>query len=136
MESNDKEIERKYLLSGLPAGVTQYRSEEIDQGYIPGLKVRERVRRIRDGSSVSYLRTIKLGSGVERFEFEEETTEAFFAAVWPLTAGHRVHKRRYRVPVEDGEWEIDEFLDRTDLVLAEYEMTHADHRPEPPPFIA
>jgi adenylate cyclase len=136
MSVNEKEIERKYLLRALPQGVEQYPSQEIDQGYIPGLHVRERVRRIREGNTVSYVRTVKLGTGIEKFEFEEPATEAFFTAVWPLTEGHRVRTRRYRVPGDGGEWEVDEFLDRPDFWLCEIELDHASERPLPPPEIA
>ena len=101
---------------------------EIDQGYIPGVKVRERVRRVAAGALVRYVRTIKVGSGISRFEFEEEATEEFFAAVWPLTQGHRIRKRRYRMPGTTGTWEVDEFLDR-ELVLAEIEL---EERPSEP----
>jgi CYTH domain-containing protein len=120
----------------LPAGIARYPSQEIDQGYIPGFQVRERVRRIREGDAVSYFRTVKLGTGIEKFEFEEPATEAFFDAVWPLTLGHRVRKRRYRVPGERGEWEVDEFLDRPDFWLCEIELDHASERPQPPAEIA
>ncbi len=136
MAVNEKEIERKYLLRALPLGVEKYPSQEIEQGYIPGFQVRERVRRIREGDSVSYTRTVKLGTGIEKFEFEEAATEDFFTAVWPLTLGHRVRKRRYRVPGDGGEWEVDEFLDRPDLWLCEIELGHASERPEPPAEIA
>jgi len=136
MESNDREIERKYLLRGLPKGIAAFPSVEIDQGYIPGIHVRERVRRVRDGEIVSYVRTIKLGTGIHRFEFEEPAPEAFFDAVWPLTEGHRIRKRRYRVPCDGFEWEVDEFLDRPDLVLAEIELDDVNERPDPPAEIA
>lgn len=136
MESNDREIERKYLLRALPQGIASHPSLEIEQGYIPGLRVRERVRRILDGEAVSYVRTIKLGTGIHKFEFEEPATEAFWNAVWPLTEGHRIRKRRYRVPCDGFEWEVDEFLDRTDLVLAEIELDDVSERPAPPAAIA
>ena len=97
MSNEDREIERKYLLRALP---------------------HERVRRISAGALVRYVRTIKVGTGMNRFEFEEDSSEEFFATVWPLTQGHRLRKRRYRVPGASGVWEVDEFLDR-ELVLAE-----------------
>lgn len=136
MAANGREIERKYLLRGLPADVSRHPSVLIDQGYIPGAAVRERVRRTQNGSTLRYFRTIKVGSGIERFEFEEETTDTFFVAVWPLTEGHRVRKRRYMVPSGDKTWEVDEFLDRDDLVLAEIELEHAEESATPPPAIA
>jgi CYTH domain-containing protein len=135
MGSNDREIERKYLLRGLPAIVADVTPVQIDQGYIPGERIHERIRRVRDGNETRYYRTVKLGTGVERFEFEDMTTAEFFDAVWPLTEGRRVRKQRYRVDVGDGVWEVDEFLDRS-LVLAEIEFEHAEQKIEIPDFIS
>ena len=98
MANNDREIERKYLLRALPQRVNGTRVIEIDQGYLPGARINERIRRLREDSSVKYFRTIKAGQGIERLEIEEETTEPFFSAVWPLTRGARVYKRRYLNP--------------------------------------
>src|SRR5436305_949857 len=109
MAANDLEIERKYLLRELPVRVENAKYLEIDQGYLPGTRINERIRRTRDGDVVRYYRTIKSGQGIERTEIEEETTEAFFAAVWALTRGARVQKRRYLVPDGALTWEIDEF---------------------------
>ncbi len=135
MASNDREIERKYLLRALPSTVSSVEPLEVDQGYIPGEKILERVRRVRDSSGVRYYRTVKLGSGVERSEFEDETSATLFDAMWPLTEGHRVRKRRYRVATAGGLWEIDEFLDR-ELTLAEIEFEHADQKIDIPDFIS
>jgi len=134
MAGNGREIERKYLLTGLPAGIADHPSVEIDQGYVPGTAIRERVRRMVSADGVRFMRTVKLGSGMDRLEFEEETSREFFDAVWPLTHGKRVRKRRYLVPVPDGLWEIDEFLDR-ELVLAEFEMDSVDQRVDVPTFV-
>ena len=119
----DEEIERKFLLTGLPDEARSAPSEEIEQGWIPGTAIHERLRRVRpdDGSGEKYLRTIKLGRGVKRIEVEEETDEATFRHLWALTQGRRVHKRRYRVQEGAFVWEIDAFLDR-DLYLAEVEL--------------
>lgn len=134
MAANGREIERKYLLMGLPAGTAEHPSVEIDQGYIPGTTIRERVRRMVNADGVRFVRTVKIGVGMDRFEFEEDASRQFFDAVWPLTEGKRVRKRRYLIPVPDGVWEIDEFLDR-ELVLAEFEMESVDQRVEVPGFV-
>ena len=121
----DVEVERKFLLTSLPPAAAEYSSVEMRQGYVPGEAVHERLREVRDGDRVRRLRTVKMGRGIRRLEFQEETTAAIFDAMWPLTEGARVHKRRYRVPQGDLVWEVDEFLDR-DLILAEVELPHPD----------
>lgn len=119
------EIERKFLLSGLPEmpGVSDVL--EIDQGYIPGVRLLERLRRQqhRDGTT-RYFRTVKVGSGVERIELEDETDQATFEHLWQLTDGRRLRKRRHLVPDGDLTWEVDEFTDRV-LHLAELEIETA-----------
>jgi len=130
------EIERKYLLRGRPPRTVGAPSVEIDQGYIPGERIRERVRRARGANDVRYYRTIKMGAGIQRIEIEEEAPEEFFQAVWPLTVGRRVHKRRYVVADSGLVWEIDEFLDRPSLWLAELELTHADQKVTIPEWLA
>jgi adenylate cyclase len=130
----DREIERKYLLRELPAEVRGARRLEIDQGYLPGERILERIRRITSPDGVRFVRTMKVGSGIERLEIEEETTEAFFSTVWPLTRGRRVQKRRYEVPAGDVVWEIDEFVDRA-LVLAEVELERVDQAVDIPEWI-
>jgi len=136
MATDDREIERKYLLRALPASATAGTERlEIDQGYLPGDRILERIRRITSPNGVRYVRTIKMGSGVERLEVEEETTELFFATVWPLTRGRRVQKRRYNVREHGVLWEIDEFVDRP-LVLAEIELERADQPVTIPSWLA
>ena len=123
---DDVEIERKYLLRELPRMPRTSVVLEIDQGYLPGIRVLERVRRERSDAGVTrYFRTIKMGRGVVRTELEDETDQQLFEHLWVLTEGKRVRKRRYVVPDGDDRWEIDEFLDRP-LVLAELELDRAD----------
>ncbi len=130
------EIERKYLLRALPHLPRVSDVLEIDQGYLPGEKLMERLRRQRhrDGA-VRYFRTIKLGSGVSRMELEEETDPATFEHLWLLTEGRRLTKRRYLVPEEGDTWEIDEFTDR-ELTLAELEFEDPGHRVVIPKWLA
>ena len=131
------EIERKFLLRELPAlpDVAGRRTLEIEQGYIPGDRVRERIRRARENGQGKWYRTVKLGLGLERLEFEDETTSDTFDALWPLTVGHRIRKRRHAVPEGELVWEVDQFLDR-DLVLAEVEIPSAETPVTVPEWLA
>lgn len=119
------EIERKYLLRRLPPDMPGATVERITQGYMPGRKFIERLRMVQRGRQRTYVRTVKIGTGLVRTELEEETTRAVFDALWPLTEGRRVSKRRHRVADGDLAWEVDEFTDR-DLVLVEIELPSAD----------
>lgn len=118
------EIERKYLLRKLPAEARGAPFAEIEQGYLPGTVLVERIRRTKSSEGVRYARTVKSGTGLVRTELEEACTFATYKAMWPLTKGKRIRKRRYRLADAGHVWEIDEFLDRR-LVLAEVELTSA-----------
>ena len=120
-ENESREIERKYLLRGLPEAVRGVEAAELAQGYLPGGEIRERLRRVRKGGRTTYLRTLKAGRGLSRIEVEEEVSAELFNPMWVLTQGARVHKKRYAIPAGELVWEIDEFLDR-ELVLAEVEL--------------
>jgi CHAD domain-containing protein/CYTH domain-containing protein len=115
------EVERKYLLRGLPEAVQRATPLEIRQGYLPGKRLVERLREVKSNGSASWYRTVKSGVGLWRLELEEETTREVFTRIWPLTAGHRVQKLRYPVQENGATWEIDQFTDRN-LVLAEIEL--------------
>jgi CHAD domain-containing protein/CYTH domain-containing protein len=129
------EIERKYLLRELPPVAQEAPFADIEQGWIPGEQLRERLRRTtRDGAD-RFFRTVKLGAGVSRTELDEETTDDVFAALWPLTRMRRIAKRRYVVPEGALVWEIDAFVGR-ELVVAEVELPNADVIPVPPPWLA
>lgn len=135
LDGSSLEIERKYLLRELPERVRGAESIEIEQGYLPGSTVRERLRRAAGPRGARFTRTVKLGTGVVRAEFEEELPEAEFARLWPLTEGARLRKRRYLVPADALVWEIDEFLDRP-LVLAEIELPSAETEIAIPEWLA
>jgi CYTH domain-containing protein len=135
MAANDREIERKFLLRSLPERARGAKSVEVDQGYLPGTRINERIRRMRFSDRARYFRTIKTGAGLERMELEEETSEEFFTTVWPLTRGARIFKRRYFVPEGEVVWEIDEFLDRSGLWLAEVELQSVDQRIKIPEWL-
>ena len=121
-DNAELEIERKYLLRGAPEMPAPIEVYEIEQGYLPGIRLVERLRRQQSrAGNVRYFRTVKVNSGLQRIELEEETDERTFAHLWQLTKGRQIRKRRYVVAEGDAHWEVDEFLDRP-LWLAELEI--------------
>jgi CYTH domain-containing protein len=129
------ETEQKFLLRALPPRAREGQSMHLLQGYVPGQRLHERLRRVEANGRTEWIRTVKLGSGVQRVEIEEDTTEQIFEQMWPLTAGRRIEKIRYEI--EDGGyvWIIDQFLDR-DLVLAEVELPTLGLMPAIPDWLA
>jgi CHAD domain-containing protein/CYTH domain-containing protein len=129
-----REIERKFLLSGVPPEATAVEPLEIEQGWLPGERLVERLRHIRWNGSEAWFRTVKSGSGLERLELDEATEPGVFHGLWPFTEGRRLRKRRYRIPAGELVWEIDDFLGR-ELVLAEVELTAPDIAVVPPEWL-
>lgn len=129
------EIERKYLLTSCPPQAAAIAPHRIDQGWLPGTTLRERLRRTTaaDGST-RYTRTIKLGPARARIEIEEDTDQALFNALWPMTLGARIEKLRHVVPDAGRHWEIDVFLDR-ELFIAEIELDHEYDEADPPEWL-
>jgi CYTH domain-containing protein len=134
-DQGPREIERKYLLDALPDEARATPPVRIEQGWLPGEVIHERIRRAGGPDGVRCSRTIKLGRGLVREEFEEAMTEELFAGLWPFTAGRRVIKDRFRVPDGALTWEIDAFRDR-ELFLAEVELPAAATAVVLPPWLA
>lgn len=130
------EIERKYLLRGCPPVARAVPPMRIEQGWLPGQALKERLRRcIAPDDTVTCWRTVKLGPAEARVEVEEACTPELFAAMWELTKSARVRKDRYVVPHGAHTWEIDVFLDR-ELVLAEVELGDVNESVTLPPWLA
>ena len=94
-----REIERKFLLDGVPEWLAECESRPIEQGYLV-VGERDEVRLRRSGQSLRM--TVKLGHGMSREETEIELSGEQFRELWPLTEDRRVEKTRYLVPLEDG----------------------------------
>ena len=122
------EIEHKYLLGAEPTIPDECVTDviEIEQGYLPGERITERLRReCHANGTIRLVRTLKTGHGLVRTEIEEDLSADVFDALWPLTAARRVRKRRTKASTAMHVFEIDVFLDRT-LVLAEVEVEQVD----------
>jgi len=130
------EIERKFLLRDCPPEVRDVPPVRIEQGWLPGQALKERLRRrtAPDGT-VTCWRTVKLGPAEARVEVEEPCSPELFESLWELTKAARVRKDRHVVPHGAHTWEIDVFLDR-ELVLAEVELGDVNEAVTLPPWLA
>jgi CYTH domain-containing protein len=118
------EVERKFLLAGgLPAG--SFSSSAIRQGYVAVAADGGEVR-VRDRDGECFL-TVKHGAGVVRDEFESPISAELFEALWALTEGRRVEKRRTLVPLSESlVAEVDVFSGAlAGLAVAEVEFASA-----------
>ena len=114
------EIERKFLVPDPPEWLEECRSEPIEQGYLALGEQHEEVR-LRRGEGPARL-TVKRGRGEERLEQEVEISAEQLDALWPLTEGRRVAKRRYYVEGEPT-LEVDVYSGELEgLVTAEAEF--------------
>jgi CYTH domain-containing protein len=131
------EIERKFRVAdvaGLP-DLSELPARELRQGYLVACADGE--VRLRQDSG-RFVLTVKSGSGVKREESEIYLTAEQFSALWPVTQGRRIEKRRHLFQERGATVEIDVFLnDLEGLVLAEVEFgSLADAEAyRPPPWL-
>jgi adenylate cyclase len=130
-----REIERKFRVNDPPPWLGRAPARVIDQGYLAiGETSEVRLRRIDSDE----LLTVKSGHGEDRLEVEVALDHEQFAALWPLTEGRRIHKRRHTIE-GDGKIEVDVYLgDLAGLIVAEVEFDSMDAADafEPPDWIA
>ena len=121
-----QEIERKYLLRRIPKNLASHPHEAISQGYISITDDGTEVRLRRKGQR--FYETVKRGSGQRRVELEIEITQGQFDALWEATAGKRVEKVRYVIPLSGGLLaQVDMYAGRlTGLITAEVEFKTED----------
>jgi CYTH domain-containing protein len=130
------EIERKFVLSRRPEELDDAPSDRIEQGYLAitddGIEVR--VRRIGERTVL----TVKQGSGERRLEEEVDIPEATFDALWPLTDGRRIEKRRFPLDRDGHQIEVDVYAGALEgLIVAEieFESEPASAAFEPPGWL-
>ena len=121
------EIERKFLVVGDEwrslAQATHYR-----QGYLSSVK--ERTVRVRRAGNKGTLTVKGVSVRATRNEYEYEIPPADAdEMIDRLCEKPIVEKNRYRIPVGDVTWEVDEFLGINEgLVVAEVEL-HSEDQP-------
>lgn len=130
------EIERKFVAKDIPENLLEPRKPvKIRQGYL--CQNNDSEIRIRDKSG-SYTMTVKRGSGLKRLETEIEIDAIQFDALWPLTQGFRIDKRRYKIPYFGHTLEVDVFdgaLESLVVVEVEFDSEDASRDFLPPDFV-
>jgi adenylate cyclase len=102
------EIERKFLVVEPPADDVLGAGVHYRQGYLAGEGDVE--SRVRISPTEAWI-TVKAGRGVSRTEVEVAIPLDEADALWPHTAGRRLEKDRFRVPVPGGVAEVDRYAD-------------------------
>jgi adenylate cyclase len=127
------EVERKFVVAQMPELADE--GEEIEQGYLAiGAEGEVRLRRRGERRIL----TVKRGEGLARSEAEIELDQDQFDALWPLTEGRRLKKRRHLVPHADYEIELDIYDGELEgLIVAEIEFTSEQQarRFDPPEWL-
>ena len=129
------EIERKFLVKEIPAGLMNYPSNEISQGYLAVTDDAE-IRIRKKGNK--YFETVKSGKGLKRKEIEVEIGEKAFRSLWPRTEGKRVDKTRYEIPYDGLVIELDVYSGPlAGLAVAEVEFVSEEEsaRFSPPEWL-
>ncbi len=122
---DEREIERKFLITALPPGLDHFRSIAIRQGYLPIAQDKNEIR-VRAEDARHFL-TVKSDGALSRTHREVAISQIHFDAIWPLTEGRRITKRRYLLPCEKLTIELDVYeYDHEGLVTAEVEFPSED----------
>jgi CYTH domain-containing protein len=118
--SGGAEIERKFLVERLPDDAAWQAERALRQGYV-ALDGDTEVR-VREDAGAWRL-TVKHGGGLRRVEVEIELDARRGEALWALTEGRRVAKRRHEMAYGDALLEVDVFEDDLEgLIVAEVEF--------------
>ena len=116
-----REIERKFLLSELPAEAGGLPAVDIEQGYLALEEQAKEVRLRRTGEACTL--TVKTHGELARQEYEIRLSEEQFRALWPATEGRRLQKKRYFMEYDELTIEIDAYRQPLrGLLVAEIEF--------------
>lgn len=120
-----QEIERKFLINNSD-WQGQVEGQLYRQGYIPTID--NRTVRVRIVANTGYLTLKGPALNLVRSEFEYEIPLADAQTMLDtLCEPPLIEKYRYRLPVDDVVWEIDEFVGANEgLLIAEVELTSPD----------
>ena len=125
------EIERKYLVSGIPDNIDSYPCRFIEQGYLNTAPV-VRVRRDND----NYYLTYKGGGMMAREEYNLPLNKEAYEHLIKKADGNIITKKRYEIPDGNGYTiELDIFegvFSGTMLAEVEFDSVEEAERYNPP----
>lgn len=121
---------RRWLLRRVPK-LGSVQPQRIDQGWLPGERLEESVRRLRAGGEERWIRTLSADGKVLA---EEEMPARAARGLWGLTRGRRLRKLRYRVETGGTAWTIDRY-GRRGPVVAEAALGDEDGAGELPAWL-
>lgn len=109
-------------------------SVPLIQGYLAGSN--QATARVRIAGDNAFLTVKGRVKNLTRQEFEYEIPVADAQAMMDLCHPRVVEKTRYKIPIEDLIWEVDEFTGQNrGLVLAEVELTSPEQSVPLPDWI-
>lgn len=130
-----KEIERKFLIE--PEAWKQFNKPEgkhYRQGYITGAD--DVTIRVRIAESKGYLTLKSKTVGISRDEFEYEIPYEEATDMMNSFTQVGTEKIRYKIPVGNLVWEVDEFLGaNAGLLVAEIELQNEDQVLDKPSWV-
>jgi CHAD domain-containing protein len=107
---------RRFRLTALPERLRTEPSTLVEEGWLPGQKIEDCLRRVRLPGSVRHYRLVRVGSEARQARISRRV----FTSLWPLTIGRRLKKERYEITEGDRIWRVDHL--GGDVVLAETEV--------------
>ena len=96
------EIERKWMVTGWPEGLTQTSDYQMDQGYVsvrPTVRIR---REALQGGRTALVLCFKGAGGLSREEIETEINAELFAKLEHLIGKPLIHKEYHAYRLRDG----------------------------------
>lgn len=123
------EIERKFLVLSDQFKQEATSQEIIEQGFLNTDPKRTVRIRIKGNSGFLTVKGKSNKAGTSRFEWEKEIAEADAQALLELCEEGVLQKTRYKIPVSNHMFEVDEFHGENEgLIVAEVELTSENEK--------
>jgi len=130
------EIERKFLVKSDDFKKQDFAQNKIAQGYLSSVPERTVRIRIKGQKGFITIKGISQGSGMSRFEWENEILLDEAQELLKLCEKGKIEKTRYEIKSGNHVYEVDEFYGENEgLVMAEIELNAEDETFEKPEWL-